>query len=60
MHGIGTNVATATFDLDLDDHQVVNMLKVVANCFLGESGITAANDKIPGGTYANFACNMAW
>lgn len=60
MHGVGADVATATFDLDLDDHQVVDMLKVVADRFLCESGITSADDQIPGGTSTNFACNMTW
>lgn len=60
MYGVGTNVATATFHLHFDDHQVVNVLEILADCLLSEPRVTTANNKIPSGTETDFACNMAW
>lgn len=59
MHGIGTNVATATLDFDLNDYQIVDMFKIFADSVFGEPGVTATNDKIPSRTEANLAGNVA-
>lgn len=60
MHRVGTDVATTTFEFNFDNHQVVDMFKVITDCVLGEPGVTAANDKISSGTEANLACDMTW
>lgn len=60
MYGVGTDVAAATFDIDLDDHQIVDMFKILADGLFSEPGITTANDKIASSTEGNLVRDMAW
>lgn len=60
MYRVGPNVATATFNFDLDHHQIVNVFKIFTNCLFGESRVAATNNKIPSRSETNLACDMAW
>jgi hypothetical protein len=60
MHRVGAYVAVATVKVYFNDHQVVDVLQVVPNCFLGVFCATAANHQVSAGADADFVGDMAW
>ena len=56
--GVGADEATVSYKLYPQDHEVVNVLQVIADLFLGQSRIAAANHHIPRGPFLDFAPQM--
>lgn len=55
---IGADVAAAALESDLGDDEVVNVLQVVANHFLGDIMVASSDDKIARRTLCNFIRNI--
>lgn len=48
MDGIGRYVGVSQFERNRDDNQVVNMVQVPTDIFLGDVGLYIVDDQVPG------------
>lgn len=58
MDRVGLDITTRTNEFDLDDHQVVDMFKVIANAVYRVVWVASAYYYVSRSTLGNFAGNM--
>lgn len=59
MDGICLDVAAAAHEVDLDHHQVVNVVKILTNAFFREPRIATAKNEVARGSNTDLAGYMA-
>lgn len=58
MDRISLDVAGTTNELDLDDHQVVDVFKVISNTVFSVDGITSADDQVSSSPLRDLTSDM--
>lgn len=59
VDGIGADVAATADKLDLDHHEVVDMVEILADGLLLDSRIAAADDEVPGSARSDLVGHVA-